>query len=99
MNKSLVSKYRREMTLRKKFHNQLVELRGNIRVFCRVRPPISEDGNPTIVVHLDRDDDGVLHVHRGNSKVFEVDKVFGPESMQEEVLACMLYITVLVIVF
>ena len=76
------------MSLRKKLHNQLVELRGNIRVFCRVRPPISEDGNgsnTTIVVHPDRDDDGLLYVHRGNRKVFEMDKVFGPDSKQEEV--------------
>ncbi len=43
-NVSLVSKYRHEMGLRKKLHNQLVELRGNIRVFCRVRPVIAEDG-------------------------------------------------------
>jgi hypothetical protein len=24
---------------RRKLHNELVELRGNIRVFCRIRPP------------------------------------------------------------
>lgn len=32
------------MALRKKLHNQLVDLKGNIRVFCRIRPPIAEDG-------------------------------------------------------
>ncbi|KAI9869728.1 MAG: kinesin-like nuclear fusion protein, partial [Watsoniomyces obsoletus] len=31
-------KLRREETLRRKLHNQVQELKGNIRVFCRVRP-------------------------------------------------------------
>lgn len=29
-------------TLRRKLHNQVQELKGNIRVFCRVRPPLGE---------------------------------------------------------
>ena len=37
-------KYRREMALRKKLHNKLIDLKGNIRVFCRIRPRITEDG-------------------------------------------------------
>ena len=31
-------KLRKEETLRRKLHNQVQELKGNIRVFCRVRP-------------------------------------------------------------
>ena len=77
------------MQLRKRLHNQLVELRGNIRVFCRVRPPIQEDGGgaqASVVVELDRDDDGVVHVlSRGSKKPFEMDRVFGCQSTQEEV--------------
>ena len=77
------------MQLRKKLHNELVELRGNIRVFCRVRPAISEDGEGTqasVVVQPDRDDDGVVRViTKGTWKVFELDKVFGPMSTQMEV--------------
>jgi hypothetical protein len=30
--------YTEEVALRKKLHNELVDLRGNIRVYCRVRP-------------------------------------------------------------
>ena len=31
-------KYKRELGERKRLHNLVQELRGNIRVFCRVRP-------------------------------------------------------------
>ena len=88
-NRSLVSKYRREMLLRKKLHNKLVELRGNIRVLCRVRPPIQEDGDGAagaIVVETDTEDDGVVHVlSKGSWKPFTVDRVFGPRSAQKQV--------------
>ena len=34
----VVAKYRRECALRKKLHNELCDLKGSIRVLCRVRP-------------------------------------------------------------
>lgn len=77
------------MLLRKRLHNQLVELRGNIRVLCRMRPPIAEDGSGSqaaIVARVDQEDDGILHVHsKGTLKIFELDRVFGPQSSQQEV--------------
>jgi kinesin family protein C2/C3 len=33
-----MERYKREAATRRKLHNQIVELRGNIRVFCRCRP-------------------------------------------------------------
>jgi kinesin family member C1 len=42
-------KLRAEETVRRKLHNQIQELKGNIRVFCRVRPALPhenvDDGN------------------------------------------------------
>ncbi|XP_033753860.1 kinesin-like protein KIFC3 isoform X2 [Pecten maximus] len=88
-NQELIKKYFREMALRKKYHNELVELKGNIRVFCRVRPKIQEDGNGVMsqsVVTYDQDDDGLLHViNKGRSQTFEVDRVFTETSSQTEV--------------
>ena len=88
-NKELVKKYHREMHLRKKYHNELVELKGNIRVFCRVRPKIKEDGGGPMandVVEYDRDDDGLIYVtNKTRTQTFEVDKVFTQTSLQEEV--------------
>ena len=88
-NKELVAKYKKEMTLRKKLHNELVDLKGNIRVYCRVRPVIKEDGvgkNAENVISFDEDDDALLNVFsKGAIKLFEMDKVFRPESTQEQV--------------
>ncbi|XP_071092118.1 kinesin-like protein KIFC3 [Haliotis cracherodii] len=86
-NKELVKKYHREMSLRKKYHNELVELKGNIRVFCRVRPCIKEDGQQRdVVVTYDRDDDGLVYVdNKGRCQTFEMDRVFTDTSTQIEV--------------
>lgn len=83
----LVQKYRREMALRKKFHNELVELRGNIRVFCRVRPVLpSMDTDTEVVINEDAEDDTTLFVsNNGRRMQFLMDRVFGPKSTQEEI--------------
>ncbi|MBN3293254.1 KIFC3 protein, partial [Polypterus senegalus] len=89
VNQELLRKYKREMALRKKCHNELVRLKGNIRVFCRVRPLNKEDGDDADtknVVVFDTDDDAVMYVaHKGKSMNFELDKVFSPEATQEHV--------------
>ena len=42
-------KLRAEETIRRKLHNQIQELKGNIRVFCRVRPTLrNESGEAEI---------------------------------------------------
>ncbi|ELU16829.1 hypothetical protein CAPTEDRAFT_154418 [Capitella teleta] len=88
-NQLLLRRYHEEMKLRKTYHNELVELRGNIRVFCRVRPPIAEDGSgqgSTCVVHPDQDDDSRLLVDfKNREQNFGFDRVFGAESTQDEV--------------
>ncbi|XP_042336714.1 kinesin-like protein KIFC3 isoform X4 [Sceloporus undulatus] len=88
-NQELLRKYRRELQLRKKCHNELVRLKGNIRVFGRVRPISKEDGEgpeAANAVTFDPDDDAILHLmHRGKLISFELDKVFPPEATQEDV--------------
>ncbi|XP_072925828.1 kinesin-like protein KIFC3 isoform X1 [Hemitrygon akajei] len=89
INQDLLRKYKREMQLRKKCHNELVRLRGNIRVLCRVRPITREDGagpDNRNVISFDQDDDGVLYVsHRGKTSMFELDKVFQPHALQADI--------------
>ncbi len=40
-----VARYRKEMVQRKAMYNHLMELKGNIRVFCRVRPLLASEGS------------------------------------------------------
>jgi len=87
--KEMLTKYRKEMTLRKKLHNELVDLRGNIRVFCRVRPIISEDGggpDSKNVFTFDKDDTESFTIdNKGKPTVFEMDSVLTPASTQQDV--------------
>ncbi|KAK7400436.1 hypothetical protein VNO78_11644 [Psophocarpus tetragonolobus] len=76
--------------LRKKLHNTILELKGNIRVFCRVRPLLPEDSTgtdmvvsfPTSTEALGR---GIELVQSGQKYNFTFDKVFNHEASQQDV--------------
>ncbi|XVF70519.1 hypothetical protein PTKIN_Ptkin11bG0168100 [Pterospermum kingtungense] len=77
--------------LRKKLHNTILELKGNIRVFCRVRPQLPDDSSsnqekvvsyPTSMEYLGR---GIDMTQNGQKHCFTFDKVFTPDALQEEV--------------
>lgn len=76
--------------LRKKLHNTILELKGNIRVFCRVRPLLPDESSsetkvisyPTSMEALGR---GIDLVQNGQKYPFTFDKVFMPDSLQEDV--------------
>ncbi|PYH49131.1 putative kinesin family protein (KlpA) [Aspergillus saccharolyticus JOP 1030-1] len=92
-------KLRKEETLRRKLHNQVQELKGNIRVFCRVRPSLPSDP-VTQVAQIQFPDEAedckeiaVLGpeeksslgaISRKNSN-FSFDRVFGPSTQNAEV--------------
>ncbi|GAA6227094.1 kinesin-like protein KIFC3 [Lates japonicus] len=88
-NKDLLEKYRKEVALRRKYHEQLVELKGNIRVLCRVKPVLKEDQHEegqSVVVTTDPNNESSLTVlNKGKGRIFELDKVFHPQATQEEV--------------
>ncbi|KAM8893800.1 kinesin-like protein KIFC3 [Spinachia spinachia] len=85
-NHELLHKYKREMNLRKKCHNELVRLKGNIRVFCRVRPVSPEEQDSVTMLSFDSEDDAVLYLsNKGKMMTFDLDKVFPPRATQEEV--------------
>jgi kinesin family protein C2/C3 len=48
---SIVENYKKEQRERKRLYNELQELKGNIRVFCRVRPLLGDEvGRDTVCV-------------------------------------------------
>jgi len=81
---------------RRKLHNLVQELRGNVRVFARVRPFLPNDGidfqsppEPSIAT---RSDNVSLRIYkpahddvRAEDHSFTFDKVFGPSSSQESI--------------
>jgi len=73
----------KEMTERKRLHNLVLDLKGNIRVFCRARPPGKDAPN---ALTFSSDTDLICDVS-GKSHPFSYDCVFGPQSQQHAVFA------------
>ncbi|KAK3103694.1 hypothetical protein FSP39_021089 [Pinctada imbricata] len=71
--------YRKEAMQRKLLYNQLQELRGNIRVFCRVR---KDDRGQCCMKFLSDSDLMVMDQNQGK-KMFSFDRVFDMKSTQE----------------
>ncbi|OVA13153.1 Kinesin [Macleaya cordata] len=76
--------------LRKKLHNTILELKGNIRVFCRVRPLLPDDGatDTTVISYptsTESQGRGIDLLQSGQKHPFTFDKVFSHESSQQDV--------------
>ncbi|EMD93114.1 hypothetical protein COCC4DRAFT_179377 [Bipolaris maydis ATCC 48331] len=90
-------KLRQEETLRRKLFNQVQELKGNIRVMCRVRPAHDTERDPAQISFPDNDTDSKEVAITGPSKQsatgkditasysYSFDRVFGPASQNGEV--------------
>lgn len=91
-------KLRAEETLRRKLHNQVQELKGNIRVFCRVRPTLpTESETPADIRFPDTGGESreieVLGAEEKSAMghvvtktyPFSFDKVFGPTAHNPDV--------------
>ncbi len=90
-----------EETVRRYLHNRVQELKGNIRVFSRVRPPSEEEKNSGVVQmeFPDQDDEGqelsikvqqTERIGRQNAASdklykFSFDKAFSMDSTNEEI--------------
>ncbi|KAF8695544.1 hypothetical protein HU200_037390 [Digitaria exilis] len=72
--------------LRKKLHNTILELKGNIRVFCRVRPLLpNESGAVSYPKSGENIGRGIELMHNGQAYSFTFDKVFDHSASQEHV--------------
>ncbi|KAG8363814.1 hypothetical protein BUALT_Bualt19G0061400 [Buddleja alternifolia] len=85
----LKKKYLQEYSERKKLYNEVVELKGNIRVFCRCRPLKQDEiaNGSASVVDLDSSQESELQIICSDSsrKQFKFDHVFKPDDNQDAV--------------
>jgi len=93
------AKLRWEESERRKLHNLVQELKGNIRVFCRMRPLLGEEKEISDEVkHVNIQSEKNLELIKSGANEsiagglnknmkydFEFDRVFGPSSSQGEV--------------
>eukprot|EP01035_Chromulina_nebulosa_P031597 gene31597-42136_t len=82
-------KYRREMLERKRLHNLVQELKGNIRVFMRCRPPTRKEteqfGPDAMCVSFPNPGEVKVYNEKNREKVWEFDEVFDISTKQEQV--------------
>jgi len=70
-------------SMRRKLHNTVQELKGNIRVFCRLRP--SAGDNSTEGIYKTSERHGLIDAFQPGTRQkwsFEFDHVFGPQADQ-----------------
>ncbi|GAB4846713.1 hypothetical protein Ancab_025719 [Ancistrocladus abbreviatus] len=86
LHKELQVKFSEGEKERKELYNKVLELKGNIRVFCRCRPLNVEEiaMGASVVIDFDAAKDGELTLRSNGcpKKTFKFDAVFGPEADQ-----------------
>jgi len=83
--------YTKESKMRKVIHNKLIEIQGNIRVICRVRPVLDVErknaGDGVDVTSFGGANEDEISIQRDvhSKQKFEFDRVFQPNCQQTEV--------------
>ena len=84
--KFMTDKYNKEYEERKKLHNTIQELKGNIRVYMRCRPPsrreIDEIGEDAVCVSYPAPGEVRVMNEKNREKTWEFDEVFNFDSTQ-----------------
>ncbi|KAG5391066.1 hypothetical protein IGI04_032607 [Brassica rapa subsp. trilocularis] len=83
--------YQRVLEENRKLYNQVQDLKGSIRVYCRVRPFLP--GQTSVLTTVDHIEDSTISIAtpskygKEGRKSFTFNKVFGPSASQEAVFA------------
>lgn len=79
----ITKKYRAEQMQRKLLYNKVQELKGNIRVFARVR----KDPRGQCVLKFPSDTECVVQKLDGKTELLEFEHVYAPDAPQEQIFA------------
>ena len=84
----LQSKFKEEQKRRKNLHNELEDMKGAIRLYCRIRPlsntELSREESKVPILHAK--DILTVELHGKNQPInYNFDSVFGPDSTQDQV--------------
>ncbi|KAG7383000.1 hypothetical protein PHYPSEUDO_004179 [Phytophthora pseudosyringae] len=84
---TLETSYREEQALRKKYYNQIEDMKGKIRVYARCRPMSGSENERGCTTCVKFVDEFSLEVSGGNraAKTFAYDQVFPPAISQVQV--------------
>lgn len=86
------SGYHRVLEENRKLYNQVQDLKGSIRVYCRVRPFLSGQSSYLSTVEFIEDGNIAINTpskHGKGRRSFSFNKVFGPSATQAEVFSDM----------
>ncbi|KAH9775515.1 kinesin-like protein KIN-14J [Citrus sinensis] len=83
-------KYHVILAENRRLYNEVQDLKGNIRVYCRIRPFLpGQSKKQTTIEYIGENGELVvsnpLKQGKDNHRLFKFNKVFGPEASQEEV--------------
>ena len=86
---SAASGYHRVLEENKTLYSNLQDLRGNIKVYCRIRPHFGGQSDAQSAVEF-IGEDGFLLVNTSKmgkdiQRIFNFNKVFGPSATQEDI--------------
>ncbi|KAG6542217.1 hypothetical protein Mapa_016345 [Marchantia paleacea] len=88
--KAATGGYQKLLIENRKLYNEVQDLRGNIRVFCRVKPMEgAHAGTPSVVDYVGENGD-IMVVNpnkqgRDSHRIFKFNKVFGLSASQEQI--------------
>ncbi|KAL3517404.1 hypothetical protein ACH5RR_019993 [Cinchona calisaya] len=84
------SGYHRVLEDNRRLYNQVQDLKGSIRVYCRVKPFLPRQNNYISTVDLIEEGSITINTpakHAKGRRSFNFNKVFGPSATQEEVFS------------
>lgn len=85
----LTDKYKKEQKIRKALNNELEDIKGKVRVYCRVRPlsnsELEDEVHRNVCTNIVDEFSIIVGKERNRTKEYIFDSVFGPESTQDAV--------------